>query len=354
MSDFDLTSRFEEEKEADHKYTVQRMMIDLQALLASTEREKQKRETDAESYLKTIRSNCAKIFPSCKKVDFTKMEPIERFQYLKFFYYIGKTHEKWREDGYKLFECLQSPSERYCQRFSDMLDEILENNTEIALTAQINKELKGYKNQGYAEPCHTVHQWISMIATALPHMYMDVLDRLRESVDQFCEILGEYDKKSEELDTTFDCKLTCWDELGLILAYSCGAYWEQDLLCAHSTVYNIASNAEALSPEAHRLLLPDLQYFSKQDQCFLVFRDGKIEEIADVGQAQMDDVSDEVYLQALESYVKDHIEELTSKIFSKDVPDYNDTRRAKIAFQNSGRIGKWSGSDMVEIVRSQN
>ena len=331
MSDFDLTQEYQEKKSKDHQYTVKKLSEDLLEVYVSTKSKSRKKSSsqgikrhDIESHLAdVIRRHCAEIFPSCQNINLAKMKSAEKYQYLKFFYYIGKTYSEWRKDGYNLFDCLRNPSERHRTYYVKMLEEILANKDKISLASQVAREIQGNDGQGYADSLHMVHYWINSIAFWCHTEYEAEYDKVEEDWHEFCQILDDYNEKSAQLERSFENDLSCWDELCLLLAHNRDLYWEISLLRAHKMVYHITKQS-MLRDETRLLMFPDPQFHQNTDDYQLVYRNGKIEEIFPHNGSEDED---DKFLDALEEYVKDHIDELTTKIFSKSPPkDYDKTR----------------------------
>ena len=191
MSIFDLAQEFQPEKAIKREggYTTTTLGVDLEKVYVPIKQKRKKNKGtqnihafDRDSYVSVIRSGCAKLFPSLKTISLEKMEPTERFQYLKFFYYIGKTYSEWRADGYNLFKCLQTPSERHQQYYIKMLKEILDNKEKLSLNPQVADEVQGRNGQGYGDALHTVQQWINHIAFGL---YTGYNDSIHSAIDNF-------------------------------------------------------------------------------------------------------------------------------------------------------------------------
>lgn len=335
MSDFDLAQEFQESKV--HKYTLKNLQSDLHDVYVPSKQKKKKTPGqckgnipihDMESYFNEIRSHCAEIFPSCRDLNFAKLEPWEKFQYLKFFYYMGKSHSEWQKNNYRLFHCLQAPSQRHRQYYIKMLEEIIENKDKLSLHSQVAEEIWGRDGQGYADSFHTVQDQINLIASSLHNIYKDAPEWLLAAIEIFNKTLDEYAEKSAQIDMGFDFKLSCWDELCLLLAYNRDLYWENDLLEAHRIS---AANATSYSH------IPDGKKFIDYG---LIYRNGKIVELPLWGKSgelflrERTEISSKEYLDALEIYVNEHINEITAAIFPQERPDRNRKERVINRFSN--------------------
>ena len=336
MSIFDLAQEFQPEKAKKQKggYTTTTLGADLEKVyIPGKQNQKKDKGTrniyafDRDSCVSEIRSRCAKLFlSSCETINLEKMESTEKFQYLKFFYYMGKTYSEWRKNGYNLFKCLDTPSERHQQYYIKMLKEILDNKEKLSLNPQVAEEVEGRDSQGYGDAFHTVQQWINHMAFGLYTRYDDSISNAIDNFHTLNRTLDEYVKKSAHLDRNFSFKLSCWDELCLMLARNRDLYWEYDLLEAHRMVYHIVQEED--NQKVHSLMYPDKQFFSVNDHCRLLYQNGKIVERFPPFQAETDvtdtssaEFKGKEYLDALEVYVKENIDELTTKIFSKSPPD---------------------------------
>ncbi|MDE7243815.1 MAG: hypothetical protein K2O18_07555 [Oscillospiraceae bacterium] len=209
--------------------------------------------TRAEYAIKKAREQCKEIFPSFRQIKFRNISATDKFQYLKFLYYVIRKNFECEKNGFSLFPCIKKPSERYLSLYTNVMSEIKQNVTDtvrleiekqhpskINDESQQNKQKQAY----YADSIHTIQQYIELIALCLFPSYIgkpyNELQRDEEYFYTCCELKTNDAQKVK----SWTVPLTFWDELYVYLAHARDFYWELDLLSAYQKI----ADATVISP----------------------------------------------------------------------------------------------------------
>ena len=331
MSVFDIGEKFQETRENNGEYTLEKLYT---ALVQddSSEVGAYGDFLGMESFVRTIRESYRSLFPSRPKDDLHKMKPEARFQYLQLIFYLGKKQIEWDQQGYHLIKCLKTPTWRYREKASELLEEVLKN---IEITPQVLEDITGSGQGVYADSIHTIQQYISLIAYSLRADYCWDISELGQNREKFTKILQQYTEKAKTLE---EPDWSCWDEFCLMLAYNRDFCWENDLLKAHQGLQEILEKSRSVGNEFRKMVFPPHPFLCEDDQCLLLYWNGRIVE-APHCKISLTDAEESLkkigitsYLNALEEYVNDHIAELAEKVFCKN-PGESDRKRLKRRFK---------------------
>lgn len=294
-------------------------------------------DKSSEYEYKKAKKRCAELCPMTFAGKSFPKAPQERFEYLQFLYYIIEKNRRCKEKGYSVFDCISAPSGRYFSLYAEMMGEIQEKVSKaaefIAIGATSTEfEPAQHGKIGYDDSIHTLQQFSDLIAQTLDSAYNFGRDALNTLKNRETLFYGEINRLKKEYYPKVPLK-SWWDELFFRLSYAKCMYWELDLLWAFKQV----------SQMAPKLLSVGTKYFEPLNErldlgndCLLAFDDAQksIQEIHmtdimakypeldenEALSAYMNSHKETVqeissYIDSLQKYIKDHVEEITKLVF---------------------------------------
>lgn len=328
---FDMDKRYEE---CNNDFYTRANLI---KILELTEKDYKPSEYEYKATIKRCAELCPMTFAG-KPYPKAPKAPKERFEYLQFLHYMIERNRRCKENGYSVFDCITTPSERYLSLYVEMMGEIQEKVSEAAQSIAIGSrsaefEPTQYEKIGYDDSLHALHQFADTIAQTLIYAYNFGDEALNILADRELLFYGEMERLKKECYPKVLLE-SWWDELFLRLSYAKCMYWESDLLWAYQQVSQMASKLSSIDTEylTNEGLGPD-------NDCFLVLDSNRkmIQEIYEKDimarfptlseneafDIYMKDYEDTVhnvqnidpYIEALGEYIRCHVKEITELVF---------------------------------------
>lgn len=252
-----------------------------------------------------------------------KGEP-EEYTYFQFLYYMimndRKYKKKYNKKHFSVFNCIEHPSQRYCDVYTDMVREIWGKVSELARVAVngSHADRSGSTPPDKSQYAHTLQRLCDMISNTFMYAYNYSNDTLETLEDRERSFHKSMNRLAMPNYPSIPIR-SCWDELFFRLCYAQCLYLERDLLWAYSE----AQKAALKLPKDSRFLYmrkEEFRMITPEDNCFLVLNDktGQIEEMPEL-LTQMVDTGYNIdkYTRALTRYIKSHAPEIAKKTFCK-------------------------------------
>jgi len=256
----------------------------------------------------------------------------ERFHILQFLHYVIMKNRRCRESKLSLsvYDCLQTPSARYLDLYSEMIREIWEKTSKevrhFVYCGDTNEDLSVPFDHGrYYYSAHIPQTFIDLIAHSFIYSYVSNTElpiNFDRQISLFLERMQE--KETNHLRKP---KITRnWDELLLRLVYAKFVYRETDLLWAYEKTKEIITRASKMETKYSNMLEENGREVVFEDDVYFALDNttGKVKilNICDPLQYGNLDISDhvDVYFYEIGEYVKQHADEIAKKTFRVKKP----------------------------------